>query len=84
MGSFRPDSISRVAATRSLSLTPDVLSSENTAAASVDPTMAPSRSAKGQSSPNRIRAAKPVTTAHTTTPTVASQSAGFSPVRKVG
>ncbi|OGB25550.1 MAG: hypothetical protein A3B67_03730 [Burkholderiales bacterium RIFCSPHIGHO2_02_FULL_66_10] len=48
IGSFMPDSISSVAATRSLSFTPDDLSSENTAAASVDPTMAPTSKASGQ------------------------------------
>ena len=82
IGSLSPDSISRVAATRSLSFTPDDLSSANTAAASVEPTMAPMSRAKGRLSPSSHQAAKPVTAVETTTPSVASHKAGLSPVRK--
>ena len=83
IGSFMPDSISSVAATRSLSFTPDDFNSENTAAASVEPTMAPTSSASGQSRKSRKCAATAVRPVHTTTPTVASHSAGLKPVRKV-
>ena len=78
-----PDSISKVAATRSLSFTPDDLSNEKTAAASVEPTIAPSSSASGQLRSNSHHAAAPVTPVHRITPPVASSIAGRSPVRKV-
>jgi hypothetical protein len=78
-----PDSISSVAATRSLSCTPEDLSSENTAAASVEPTMAPTSKASGQGKSSSQYAAAPVMAVHSTTPSVASKSAGRKPVRKV-
>jgi hypothetical protein len=78
-----PDSISSVAATRSFKVTPDRPSSAKTAAASVEPTMAPSSSAVGRSRSSSSIAARPVSAALTSTPTVASSAAGFSPVRKV-
>mgnify|MGYP006995912922 CR=1 FL=1 len=74
IGSFMPDSISSVASTRSFSRTPEVFSNENTAAASVDPTMAPISNAMAQGKSSSQCAAMPVTTAHTSTPTVASHS----------
>ena len=83
IGSFMPDSISRVAATRSFRRTPDDLRSENTAAASVEPTMAPSNSAICQFRPSSQCAATPVMAALMSTPSVASHSEGFRPVRKV-
>ena len=78
-----PDSISSVAATRSLSRTPQDLSRENTAAASVEPTIAPSNRAIGQLSPSSHMAARPVRPADSNTPSVASIRDGLSPVRKV-
>ena len=83
IGSFMPDSISSVAAMRSFSRTPDDLSSANTAAASVEPTMEPSSSASRQSRPSSHQAPSPVSPALITTPTVASSMAGRRPVRKV-
>jgi hypothetical protein len=83
IGSLTPDSISSVAATRSFSVTPERVSSANTAAASVEPTMAPSSIAVPQSRPRNSMLARPVSAAHSSTPTVASTEAGFSPVRKV-
>ena len=77
-----PDSISSVAATRSLSVTPERLSSANTAAASVEPTIEPSSSAVHQSRPTNQTPASAVMPAHTSTPRVASSRAGRSPVRK--
>jgi hypothetical protein len=83
IGSLTPDSISSVAATRSLSVTPERVSSANTAAASVLPTMAPSSKAWPQPRPRNSTAAPAVMAADTSTPTVASSEAGFRPVRKV-
>ena len=83
IGSFMPDSISSVVDTRSLSSTPEDFSRENTAAASVEPTIDPSNNDSGQLSPSNQCAAAPVMPAHTTTPTVASHMAGFRPMRKV-
>ena len=56
IGSFRPDSSSSRCATRRLRCVPLAASTENTAAASVDATMAPSSSASGHSIPNRCAA----------------------------
>ena len=83
MGSFKPDSISSVAATRSLSRTPEDLSKEKTAAASVEPTIAPSSIAQYQSKPSKKWAATPVMPALSTTPKEAKVKAGRKPVRKV-
>ena len=73
IGSFMPDSISSVAATRSFSRTPEDLSSENTAAASVEPTMAPTSRASGQGRSSSQRAAAPVMPADTSTPSSGQQ-----------
>ena len=83
IGSLTPDSISSVAATRSLSATPDRVSNANTAAASVEPTMAPSSHAVPQSSPSSSTAAAAVMPAPSNTPTEASIEAGRSPVRNL-
>ena len=83
IGSFMPDSISSVAATRSFRCTPEDFSSENTAAASVEPTMAPTSKASGQDKSSSQCAAAPVMAVHTTTPTVANSSEGRKPVRNV-
>ena len=83
IGSLTPDSISSVVATRSLSKTPERLSSANTAAASVEPTMAPSNKAVFHSRPTKITAATAVMPALITTPSDASSEAGLSPVRNV-
>jgi hypothetical protein len=66
-----------------LSVTPERVSRAKTAAASVEPTMAPSSKAVRQSRPTNQTAATAVMPAQTTTPTVASSEAGRSPVRKV-
>ena len=81
MGSLLPDSISRVAVTRSFRPLPP--SSENTAAASVEPTMAPIRRPSIQLSLNSQAAAMPVSPAVISTPAVASDSAGQSATRKL-
>ena len=83
IGSLTPDSISSVAATRSFRVTPERVSSANTAAASVEPTIEPSSSAVQASRPANSTPATAVMPALITTPTVASSEAGFSPVRKV-
>ena len=83
IGSLMPDSISSVAATRSFSVMPVRVSKANTAAASVEPTIAPSSPAVRQSRSSSSMAASAVTPAHTTTPAVASHIAGRRPVRKV-
>ena len=83
IGSLTPDSISSVAATRSLSVTPERLSSANTAAASVEPTMEPSSNAVRQSRPAAHMPANAVTLAQITTPSDANSDAGRSPVRNV-
>ena len=75
MGSLNPDSTSSVAPSRWSSLVPLLRSTENTAAASVDDTTAPSSSAGAQGSPSRC--AKVATSAAVPiTPTVASIAAG--------
>ncbi|SPD65378.1 protein of unknown function [Cupriavidus taiwanensis] len=78
-----PDSISSTLATRSLSRMPLLLSVENTAAASVEPTMAPSSSPSRQSMPSSQAANIPTSAAVTSTPTVASDRDGLSATRKV-
>ena len=81
IGSLLPDSISRVALTRSLSPRPP--SRENTAAASVEPTMAPISRPSSQCRLNSQAAATPVSPAVTSTPSVASDSEGQSATRKL-
>ena len=58
-------------------------SRENTAAASVEPTIAPISSPWIRSSPSTQAAKAPVTAAVITTPSVASARAGLSPARKL-
>ncbi|MCY1350632.1 hypothetical protein D9M71_478870 [compost metagenome] len=81
IGSLLPDSISRVAVTRSFRPLPP--SRENTAAASVEPTMAPISRPSIQLRWNSQAAAMPVSPAVISTPTVASDSAGQSATRKL-
>ena len=81
MGSLLPDSISRVAVTRSLRPRPP--SRENTAAASVEPTMAPISRPCSRLRSNSQAAATPVRPVVIITPTVASDSAGQSATRKL-
>ena len=76
IGSLDPDSISSVERTLSRMLMPPTRNRKNTAAASVEPTIAPSRIDSIQPSPSKSRAASPKTSAVMTTPTVASVSAG--------
>ena len=83
IGSFRPDSTSSVASTRSFSRSPPPPSSANTAAASVDPTIAPSSSPYRQSSPSSATAIAPTADAVMRTPRVASVSAGPATIRSV-
>ena len=83
MGSLMPDSISSTLATRSVSRTPLPLSREKTAAASVEPTMAPSNSPSFQSIPSNQEANAPTSTAVMTTPSVARDKDGRSATRKV-
>ena len=83
MGSLSPDSISRVLATRSLSLTPAPLITLNTAAASVEPIMPPSSSPRRQSTPINQMANAPTRPAEIATPRVARLSAGRRPSLKV-
>lgn len=79
MGSLLPDSISRVALTRSLRLRPP--SREKTAAASVEPTMAPISIPCSRLRSNSQAAARPVRPVVMATPTVASDRAGQSATR---
>ena len=76
MGSLLPDSTSSVALVRSLSCSPAERNRPNTAAASVDPTMAPISSDSSQLRSSRKCVTRPVMPAVSTTPTVASDSAG--------
>ncbi len=81
IGSLLPDSISRVAVTRSLRPLPP--SSENTAAASVEPTMAPISRPWIKLRSNSQAATMPVSAVVMSTPTVASDSAGHKATRKL-
>ncbi|MDT4855670.1 hypothetical protein FQZ97_900330 [compost metagenome] len=81
IGSLLPDSISRVALTRSLRPRPP--SRLNTAAASVEPTIAPISRPSRVLRPNSQVAATPVNPAVTSTPMVARDSEGQSATRKV-
>ena len=83
IGSFEPDSISSVAPVRSFSSSPAVLSKPKTAAASVEPTMAPMSKPSCQDRPSIQCAANPVMAAVAITPTVARESAGFRLTRKL-
>ncbi len=80
IGSFSPDSTSSVAPVRSFNRTPLERSTENTAAASVDDTTAPSRTARLGGKPRAI-AASATTAAVSTTPTDASIAARASAPR---
>ena len=80
-GSLAPDSSSSVAWTRSFNLTPPLRSSENTAAASVEPTIAASNSPKRQSTSSSHVTNTPSIITVASTPQVASVIAGFSPTR---
>ncbi|MNC43398.1 hypothetical protein D3C75_922550 [compost metagenome] len=81
IGSLLPDSISRVAVTRSFRPLPP--SSENTAAASVEPTMAPISRPWIRFRSNSQAATRPVRAVVIITPMVASDSAGHSATRKL-
>ncbi|CSB43100.1 Uncharacterised protein [Vibrio cholerae] len=76
-----PDSISKVAPTRSLRLRP--LSRENTAAASVEPTIAPTKTPCNRLRLNSHIASKPVSKVVTATPKVARETEGQNATRKL-
>ena len=78
-----PDSISKVALTRSFRLTPLPLSIEKTAAASVDPTIAPTNKPSKIERLNIHMASRPVNPEVINTPPVASTKAGRKPTLKV-
>jgi hypothetical protein len=80
IGSFPPDSASSVRAKRRRMCVKR--SVENTAAASVEATTAPSRMASSQLRSNSARATAPVISAVTTTPTVLSSAAGTATSRR--
>ena len=80
-GSFAPDSISSVACTRSFSLTPPFLSRLNTAAASVEPTIAAIKTPSRQSTSKSQVVKIPATNTVTKTPKLAKVTAGLSPTR---
>ena len=82
IGSFDPDSISSVAPTRCFRFNPLPCSSENTAAASVEPTMAPSSRPCSQCSSSSQAVSAPVSAALISTPRLARDTAGHSPTRK--
>ncbi|MNP43818.1 hypothetical protein D3C76_1376610 [compost metagenome] len=73
MGSLLPDSASNVDVIRLRIFFPP--STENTAAASVDPTMAPNRKDSAQSTPRIYLAHTPTTNVVINTPTVARDNA---------
>ncbi|MOA54526.1 hypothetical protein D3C78_1781590 [compost metagenome] len=81
IGSLLPDSISRLAVTRSFRPLPP--NSENTAAASVEPTMAPISRPWIKFRLNNHAAAMPVSPVVISTPTVARESAGHNATRKL-
>jgi hypothetical protein len=83
IGSLAPDSISSVERTRSRRLIPPTRRRKNTAAASVELTMAPSRKDSSQENPKTRRAAKPTMPAVMMTPAVAMVIAGRAAWRKV-
>ncbi len=80
IGSLAPDSISSVARTRSLRCTPLPRRIANTAAASVEETIAPSSIASGQLKPSAY-APRASITAVPMTPNVASTLAGAATAR---
>src|SRR5699024_1256138 len=80
-GSLAPDSNSSVAWTRSFNLTPPLRNSENTAAASVEPTIAASNKPKRQSTSSSHVTNTPSIMTVASTPQVASVMAGFKPTR---
>jgi hypothetical protein len=82
-GSLLPDSTSRVAATRGRRCRPPAWIRKNTAAASVEATVAPSSSDSTQGRPSIQWAAGAVSIAVTSTPAVASVIAGAKTWRKV-
>ena len=83
IGSLVPDSISRVAPVRSFSSSPARRNRPNTAAASVEPTIAPISMASSQDRSRIQYAAAPVMAAVISTPTVARESAGLRLTRNV-
>jgi hypothetical protein len=83
IGSLLPDSISSVAATRLFSAAPCVRRRANTAAASVEPTMAPSSMPSSQDSRSTQAASRPSSAAVTSTPTVARLTEGQRATRNV-
>ncbi len=82
-GSLVALSISIVLATRRRSCTPLERIRKNTAAASVEATMAPTRRPSAIPIPRTSDATSPVTAAVTTTPIVDSRTAGASTPRKL-
>ncbi len=83
IGSLEPDSTSSVERTRSRRLMPPTRSRKKTAAASVGATMTPSSRPCSQEKPSTSCAANPTSSAVTSTPTVASSSAGSAATRSV-
>ncbi len=83
MGSLLADSTSRVEATRSWSVAPAFRRSAKTAAASVEPTIAPTSIPCSHCRPSTQAANAPVRPAVTTTPSVARLAAGQAEIRKV-
>ena len=77
IGSLAPLSISSVAPSRLRRCTPAERKSEKTAAASVEPTMLPSRSPSSSVRSSTYIATTPVTAEVTKTPKVASAAEGF-------
>ena len=82
IGSLEPDSISSVALTRSRRWMPPARSRKNTAAASVEAMMAASRKPSIQPMSNSRWAAAPRISVVSSTPSVASTTAGAPAVRK--
>ena len=76
MGSFEPLSTSRVAVSRSGSRRPLLRSTENTAAASVEPTMLPTSRPCSRGMRSTQAAARPVISEVSSTPMVESARAG--------
>ena len=83
IGSLAPDSISSVACTRSFRRTPLLRSNANTAAASVEPTIAASSMPSRQSTSRSQVANTPSRPAVPITPQLASTAAGRSATRKL-
>lgn len=83
MGSFEPDSTSSVAEIISRRWMPPTRRRKNTAAASVEPTMAPSSSPSAIRQSKKTWAARPMTPAVRPTPSVARTRAGAAARRNV-